>query len=182
MHFLPDISHLPFWLPFLIGLWSNSGGNSSNPQTTTNTLTSSGANAPPIIGGGTSSSTAAVSSGSIAVTGNGAKYLESGATDQAGAQVGGLALTSSNLNLSGGGTLTIGDPNASNALAQIAEQLATGGAGGGGSGGGGSVIVPGGGGTSIIPSALQNINWSLIAIVAAAILGVWILFGRRKRT
>jgi len=176
MHCLPDIFLLKwfFWFPVL-SLWSNSGGNSSNPTTTTETSTTSGASSPSATGG-----SQAIGPGSIGVAGSGAKYLESGATDQAGANVGGVQ--GSDLSASGGATITIGDPNAGNALAQIAEQLASNAGGGGsGSGGGGSVIVPGGGGTSILPALTQNINWSLIAIVAAAVLGLWIFFGRKKK-
>ncbi|MGB7767432.1 MAG: hypothetical protein WBN22_01065 [Verrucomicrobiia bacterium] len=158
MHCLPDIFLLKWllWFPVL-GLWSNSGGNSSNPQTTTETATSSAASSPNATGG-----SQAIGSGSIGVAGTGASYIESGAQQVSGISGG------------NGSTITIGDPNASDALAQIAEQLA----GGGSSGGSGSIIVPAGGGAS---SLFSNVNWTVVAIVGAIVLGLWLILGRKEK-
>lgn len=140
MHFLPDIPILNFlfWFPVL-GFWSNSGGNKSS--TSNETATSSGQNSPNATGG-----SQALGSGSIGVAGNGAKYLEQGATDASGSQFGGVS--GSSLSASGGGTINIGDPQATQTVAALAQNFADT-VQSLGSGGGGSTVVtsaPGSGG------------------------------------
>jgi len=170
MHLLHEIL---FYAPSLVWCFLpclNFGSGGTKSTTNQETNTSSGASSPNASGG-----SQAVGPGSIGVAGTGAKYLEQGATDYAGAQVGGVS--GSSLNASGGATITIGDPNAVNALGQIADQLAnavtTPASTGGGGGGGGGI-------TTWLQPLTQNINWSLIAIVGAVLIGLYLFFGRKR--
>lgn len=148
-----------------------SGPSSSSSSTTTSTNTSSGQSAPNASGGSQS-----LGSGDIGVAGTGAKYLEQGATDLSGAGT----ISHANLTAGSGATIQIGDPQAVDALSQVAQQLAaqsasqapTYSAGGGG----GAVGATGG----FIAPLTQNINWSLLAIIVGAALVVWKLLGGKK--
>lgn len=169
MHFLPDIFLIKWliWFPVL-GVWSNSGGNSSNPQTHTETSTTSGSGSPSATG-----DSQAVGTGSIGV-GSGGKYLEAGATDLAGAG----QITGSNFSASSGSTINVGSPQAVDALSQAVQALANSPAANGG--GGSTTVLPGGGGTSFLAPLTQNINWTLIAIIAAGAFLLWSIFGSKK--
>lgn len=169
MHFLPDIFLLKwlFWFPVL-GVWSNSGGNSSNPTTHTETSTTSGSGSPSATGG-----SQAVGTGSIGV-GSG-KYLEAGATDLAGSGT----ITGSSFNASAGSTINVGSPQAVDALSQAVQALAS--SPGAASGGGGTTVLPGGGGTSFLQPLTQNVNWTLIAIIAAGAFVLYRIFGGNNK-
>lgn len=159
MHFLPDI-HLLHWLLWfpLLSVWSNSGGNKSTSNNETSTT--SGQNAPSATGG-----SQAIGSGSIGVAGTGAKYLETGASDTSG----------NTINASSGGTIQIGDPQATNTIAALAQNFAdtvqT-----LGTGGGGSTVVTGTPGST----ALGAFSWTSLGVVALVLAGLALLFRRRN--
>jgi len=167
MHFL---LHDLAWLSFFILPCLNFGSGGSESSTTTETNTSSGPNSPNASAGSQS-----VGSGSIAVAGAGAKYIEQGASDLQGAQVGGLS-TKGNVTLQGGSILNIGDPNADKLIAQLANQVA-------GSTGSTTTVIPGAGsggsGSSISSLLPENINWTLIGLVVAVLIAVLIFFKRK---
>jgi hypothetical protein len=171
MHLLPDIFwafpfKFLFWFPVL-GFWSNSGGNKSSSST--ETLTSSGQNSP-----NASEGSQALGSGSIGVSGTGAKYLEQGAVDQAGAQIGGVQ--GSSISASSGGTIQIGDPQATQTIAALAQNFADT-VSTLGSGGGGSTVVTGQP-ASGSGSFLQNLDPTTIILLAVAALGAMLLLFR----
>ena len=150
MHHLIDM--LWFLLPCILG---NSGGSSATTETTTQTT--SGASSPVA-----SKDSQAVGSGSIAVAGAGAKYLEAGATDQSGAQVGGVG---GNLNASGGAVVNIGDPNADKTISDLADALA-----GLNQGTTGAVLPAGSSGTYVETPAGPISTQTLLLIAGAIVL------------
>lgn len=148
-------------------------GDSNSSQANPLTLTTSGA-ASPIAAGGGSSAT----SGSIAL-GEGAKYQESGSLDLSGADIGNTAV-----NASSGATVNVGNTALDSAIGQVISSLSNGGsipvslAGGALGEGGGTTVVPV---TSTQPTSssswLDNINWTLVAIVGAGFMAaVAVLF------
>jgi hypothetical protein len=148
---------LHFVLPLLpLPLFCFSG-SSSQAAIETNTLTSSGADSP----NATDHATAATS-GSIAV-GEGAKYLETGATDASG------------LTAAYGSTINIGDPNALKEVTDLAGQFVA--ATQNPSGGGGSTVV-----TSAPPSdgGLNYKTIGLIVAILAAIIGLFTFLKPKK--
>ena len=108
----------------------------------------------------------AVGSGSIGVAGTGARYLESGATDNANADL------SSHITAGTGSSVIIGDPNADQTISQLAATVAQ--ATGGGSGGSSSpLIVP-------LTQAAAAIPWTTIGIVGGIILLVVFIFRKKS--
>ena len=174
MHLPLEILSLVHLAPlFLIGFWSNSGGNKSS--STTETLTSSGQNSP-----NASEGSQALGSGSIGVAGTGAKYLEQGAVDQAGAQIGGVQ--GSSINASSGGTIQIGDPQATQTIAALAQNFADT-VSTLGSGGGGSTVVTGAAGAQPGASSIFTPqNLSLFAVIGLALVALLAIFRGGKRT
>ena len=164
---IPELIGLLSCLPFL-ALSFGSGGNEAVSTTHTETNTTSGDNSPSASGG---SGIIGVGSGSISVAGDAAKYQETGAYDYSGANLGGIG---GDLTTGSGSTITIGDPSAVSALGQIADRLATAVTTPASSGGGGGGV----GGT--LNTLTQNVNWTLIAIAAAVVLGLYLLFGKKK--
>jgi hypothetical protein len=136
-------------------------------QSHTTTGTTSGTSSPVSAEG-----SQAVGSGSIGVAGTNARYLESGATDNANADL------SSHINAGTGSQVIIGDPNAGQAITALANTVAQTTAGN--SGGGGSTILSLPTGTA----AAGSINWMQIGLIGAAIAAVFLflsLFGKRAR-
>ncbi|HXC34265.1 MAG TPA: hypothetical protein VNV43_00205 [Candidatus Acidoferrales bacterium] len=129
--------------------------SASSQSTSQKTLTTSGATSP--ISGGAGS---AASSGSIAL-GQAGKYLESGASDLSGSDLG-TTVTAGN-----GATITIGDQGGSSILGQLASQFsaATPGTNGGGAG---TVVVPS-------TSAVSQIPWTALGLIGAAIAAIFVL-------
>jgi hypothetical protein len=168
------------WLSSFVLPCLNFGNGPSQTSSTTETQTQTTAGAgSPIVqgGGGANESTQSVGTSSIGVSGTGAKYLEQGATDLSGSQIGGLSLTGSTLDLSGGATLNIGDSDTDKLLNQIVGDLGAAAA---------PTVLPvsGGGGGGFIESvtpALTNVNWTLIALVGIAGLVLYLIFGRKKK-
>jgi len=157
-------------MPFVFCLWSNSGGNKSSSNTETDTT--SGQNSPAASGG-----SQAIGSGSIGVAGTGAKYLEQGAVDASGAQLGGVQ--GSSLSASGGGTINIGDPGAVQTIAALAQNFADT-VQSVGSGGGGSTVVttPG---ASAPAGTFSVTNLGIAALVALAIGAfLWLIRGGKR--
>jgi hypothetical protein len=134
--------------------------SSSSQSTSQKTLTTSGATSP--ISGGPGS---AASSGSIAV-GQGGNYLESGASDLAGSDLG-TTVTAGN-----GATITIGDQGGSSILGQLASQFS-------------AATMPGASATGSAPATvvesnpLATVPWTSLALIGAIVAGLWIIFGKR---
>jgi len=158
-------------MPFVFCLWSNSGGNKSSSNTETNTT--SGQNSP-----AASDGSQAIGSGSIGVAGEGAKYLEQGAVDQSGSQIGGVQ--GSSINASSGGTIQIGDPQATQTIAALAQNFADT-VSSLGSGGGGSTVVTGSGSGSAPAGTFSVTNLGIVALIALAIGAfLWLIRGGKK--
>jgi len=151
----------------------NFGSGGSSSSTRTETGTTSGQNSPVASEGSQS-----LGSGSIGVAGAGAKYLEQGAADLSGAQLGGVQ--GSQVQASEGSTINIGDPQAVQTIAALAQNFSDQVATLAGSGGAGSTVVttPGTPTTSLGLSS-SAINWIL---GIAAVLGLAWLFLRKKKT
>ena len=171
---------LEYILPHIIGRKKNASQSSSSSTTLTTTPTTAGSSSPNTLGGGgAGESTLNTGEGSIGVSGTGAKYLEQGSTDLAGAGT----ITGSSLSTSGGGSIQIGSPEAVDVLGQIAEQLATNNTNltsstaGAGAGGGGTT----GGVTDWLQPLTQNINWTAIALIAGGALALYFIFGRKNK-
>lgn len=112
---IPFIEHILAVGPLLCISFGGGGGSSqSNPETTTNTT--SGASSPVA-----NKDSQAIGSGSIGVSGAGAKYVEQGGTDASGANVGGVG---GSINATSGSTVNIGDPNAGSVITDLASKFA----------------------------------------------------------
>lgn len=145
----------------------SSSSSSANPST----LTTSGSAAPIVAGAG-----AAATSGSIAVGASG-KYLESGAIDLSDSDLS----TNISANAGSGGTVNITPESEDPVVNQLINALAN----------GASIPVSVMGApavaststpvsTDAFTSFLDNINWTLIAILGAGIAALFIIFGRRN--
>lgn len=148
---------------------SSQGPSSSH----TTTGTTSGASSPVA-----AENSQAIGSGSIGVGASG-KYLESGASDNTDAN----QSTNISASANNGGTITI-EPNSTDPIAdKILSALADGSASipvsvaGGSLGGGTTVVSPG---ASDSGSFLDNINWTVLGLVAAGLAIVFIIFGRKS--
>lgn len=129
--------------------------SSSGPsQSHTTTGTTSG-QASPVAAEGSQ----AVGSGSIGVAGQGAKYIESGGTDQSNADL------STRISAGTGSTVTIGDPNANQTISQLAQSLATASQGGSSSS---PLIVP-------LQQAASSIPWATVGIITGVVLLLMLL-------
>jgi hypothetical protein len=94
------------------------GGGGSPSSSTTQTNTTSGASSPVA-----NESSQAIGSGSIGVAGQDAAYIEQGATQtKAGGNIAGQV--GGNIEAGSGSNITIGDPNATATLADLATQFA----------------------------------------------------------
>jgi hypothetical protein len=155
-------------------------GGSASSQSNPSTLTTSGSSSPILSGGGS-----AATAGSIAL-GAGSKYQESGSIDLSGAN---LQTVGGSIKASGGSTVNVGDPALETAIGQVINDLS--------SGGSIPVSLAGGnplGSTTVVPitssqpstssSWLDNVNWTLVAIVGAGFLAagaiLFLLFGRER--
>lgn len=140
-------------------------GGSATTEANPATLTTSGSASPLVSGSGSSAT-----EGSIAV-GAGGKYQESGSIDLSSANL------SQNISASTGSTINITGDSAEPVVNQLLTALAN----------GASIPVSvsgsGGGGTTVVaPSSaswLDNINWTLIAILGAGVAVLFILFRRK---
>lgn len=133
-------------------------GGSASSQANPATFTTSGS-ASPIVSGSGSSAT-----GSSIAVGAGGKYIESGALDLSGAGVS----TGNN------STINIGSPATDQAITSLLSSLAD----------GASIPVSVSGTPAPAPSStaswLDNINWTLVALAAAAVAAVFIIFGAKR--
>ena len=142
---MPLLHFLSVLLPLPFLCWSASSSQQASQQ---KTQTTSGAASPVASESGTAATT-----GSIAV-GSGGQYQESGAIDVGGAP---------------GETITIGDQDAY--LQQIASALS--GDSGSGGGAGTTVIVP----TTATPATSSSaISYKTLALIGAGIVAVLVLF------
>lgn len=129
--------------------------SSSGPsQSHTTTGTTSGLSSPVAAEGSQS-----VGSGSIGVAGTAARYLETGATDQSNADL------STRINTGGGSTITIGDPNASQTISDLAQSLAS-----ASQASGSSSSSP-----VLVPAAASSIPWTPLAVLGGLVLLILVL-------
>ena len=118
----------------------------------------------------------AIGPGSIGV-GTNSKYLESGSVDLSGANL----ATSTSITASSGSTVNITPDSEDPIASQLLNALANGGSipvsiAGGGSGSSGTTIL---GSTGSGTSFLDNINWTLVALLGAGVAVLFLFFGRR---